>query len=300
MLRNLIGENIELGWTPGEGVAAIKLDAAQLNQILVNLCLNARDAIDDVGIISIETAMTLIDEQTAHIYECKPGRYVCLKVSDDGRGMSEETKEHLFEPFYTTKPMGKGTGLGLATIHGIVRQHNGAIHLSSNLGQGTVVSIYWPPFEEGEFATYGEKGTELPLASNETVLVVEDEEAILELAVTQLAALGYNVLSAATPALAIDLALAHVGKIDLLLTDVVLPDMNGSALADKLADLRPGIRALFMTGYSTDIVARYSTLDSSNLLLHKPFSRESLAQAVQKALSQPILPRGEQRNGSGI
>ena len=233
MLRRLIGEDIDLAWLPGADLWPVKMDPAQIDQILANLCVNARDAIADVGKVTIETQNVSLDEAYCAAHAgFAPGEFVMLTVSDDGCGMDEETQRRLFEPFFTTKEIGKGTGLGLSTVYGIVKQNDGFINVYSEPGQGTTFRIYIPRHAAGMVETRATIAAELPQGHGETVLLVEDEPAMLNMGKGMLEKLGYTVLTAATPGEAMRLAEEHAGEIHLLMTDVVMPEMNGRDLAE--------------------------------------------------------------------
>jgi two-component system sensor histidine kinase EvgS len=285
MLRRLIGEDIELRWLPEGGLWAVRMDPTQVDQILANLCVNARDAIAGVGRISIETDNVRFDrDYCADHAGFIPGEYVMLAVSDNGQGMDKETLANLFEPFFTTKELGRGTGLGLATVYGIVKQNEGFINVYSEPGRGTIFKIYLPrQAREAE-------GSEVPACAEvaggtgETVLVVEDEAAVLKLACRVLADLGYTVLSAATPVEALGQAEAHGGRIDLLITDVVMPQMNGRELAERLRERHGPLRVLYMSGYTANTIAHHGVLEAGVAFMEKPFSRQALARHVRQAL----------------
>ncbi len=270
MLRRLIGEDIDLAWIPGADLWPVKIDPAQIDQILANLCINARDAIVGTGKLTIETANISFDEAyCADHLDASPGHYVRIAVSDDGYGMDKQTLAHLFEPFFTTKGIGQGTGLGLATVHGIVRQNAGFINVYSEPGQGTTFHIYLPRSAEATPQPV-ERREELATSAGETVLLVEDEPAILAMSRTMLQRIGYHVLAAATPAEALRLAEAHSGDIDLLMTDVVMPDMNGRDLANALRALYPGLKCLFMSGYTANVIAHRGVLDEGVHFIQSP------------------------------
>jgi len=286
MLRQLIGESLELAWLPGSGAGCVLMDPSQIDQVLVNLCLNARDAVTEHGRITIETAHSELDpEYCASRAGFVPGIYEVLTVTDDGVGMGPETLAHLFEPFFTTKQEGQGTGLGLATVYGIVRQNNGFINVYSEPGRGTAFRIYLPTCA-GE-ATPGPANRENhpPEATpEETILLVEDEPLIREIACKMLRRLGYQVLVAETPTEANRLATEHEGPIHLLLTDVVMPRMSGRDLANRITALFPSIRLLFMSGYTANVIAHHGVLDPGVHFLQKPFSLQELATKVRQAL----------------
>ena len=287
MLQRLIGENIHLSWRPAPDLWLVKVDPSQIDQILVNLCINARDAINDVGNIGIETQNGVVDESYSAAHkEFVPGEYVRLVVSDDGAGMDKETVTHIFEPFYTTKELGKGTGLGLATVYGIVKQNNGFINVYSEPGQGTAFSIYLPRYrgEEGQ-ALKGDVTGVMPSLGKGTILLVEDEPAILEMASLMLEELGYTVLAAGTTGEAIRLFKEHTDAIQLLMTDVVMPDMNGYDLSKKLSSLSPQLKCLFMSGYTANVIAHHGVLDEGMHFIQKPFSLPDLATKLQEVLA---------------
>jgi PAS domain S-box-containing protein len=287
MLRRIIGENIELLWHPAADPCRVKMDPTQIDQILANLCVNAGDAIDDVGGITIETGAAYFDESYCRMHaEFQPGEYVQLTVSDDGCGMDETTKSKLFEPFFTTKEAGKGTGLGLATVYGIVRQNSGFINIYSELGRGTTVKIYLPCCtDEPQSPSVRHKSGEPTSAHGETVLMVEDEQVVLEFSKIMLERLGYRVLTAATPGEALEMVETHGASLDLLITDVIMPEMDGRSLAEKVTQQCPGTRVLYISGYTASVISRYGILEKEVHFLQKPFSMHDLAEMVRKALA---------------
>jgi two-component system sensor histidine kinase EvgS len=287
MLRRLIGEDIDLTWIPQDGLWPVNIDPAQLDQILANLCVNARDAIEGVGRITIEAKNVALDEGTGTtVTGLAAGDYVALTVSDNGAGMEKDVLDHLFEPFYTTKGPGRGTGLGLATVYGIVRQNDGNITAHSQPGVGTTFNIYLPRFS-GQPAKWTVEGAEDAWrASGQTVLLVEDEPAMLNLGKAMLERLGFVVLSASGPAGAVRLAEEHPGRIDLLITDVVMPEMNGKDLAARIGAVRRDLTCLFMSGYTSDVIAHRGVLDQDVRFLQKPFSTKDLASKVKEALER--------------
>ena len=288
MLRRLIGEDIDMAWQPGVDLWPIKVDPSQIDQILANLCVNARDAIANTGKVTIETVNATLDAAYVQSHpECVPGDYVMLAVSDTGHGMDEATRAHLFEPFFTTKELGKGTGLGLATVFGIVKQNLGLISVDSEPGQGTTFKICLPR-AEAEAPAAAPAGRKPTPRGTETVLLVEDEKQVLVLAQRILQQRGYTVLAARTPEAALRLAGEHSGAIHLLITDVVMPGMNGRELRNQLAALKPGMRCLYMSGYTADVIAHHGVLDEGVQFLQKPFTIESLAERVREALQQPL------------
>jgi len=287
MLQRLIGENIHINWQPDANLWPIKVDPSQIDQILTNLCINARDAISDVGKMTIETGKCSFDEDYCAAYTgFLPGEYVLLAVSDNGCGMDKETLSHLFEPFYTTKVIGKGTGLGLATVYGIVRQNNGLINVYSEPDKGTTFRIYLPR-HVGKTAQVQTRGpVEANSRGHETILLVEDDPSILEMTTRMLKKQGYTVLSANSPGEAIHLARERTGEIHLLMTDVVMPEMNGRDLAKNLLSLFPHLKRLFMSGYTANVIAHHGVLDEGVYFIQKPFSIKELAAKVREALDQ--------------
>ncbi len=288
MLRPLIGENIELAWLPGKNLGPVKIDPSQVDQILANLCVNARDAIGDTGQITIETTAVVLDAAAcavAHV-DCIPGEYVLLTVSDNGCGMDAEILSHLFEPFFTTKATGKGTGLGLATVYGIVKQNNGCIQVDSEPGCGTAFKVFLPRHAVEGDQLVGAKAARPDARGHETILLVEDEPMILEMAAMMLTQQGYVVLSAATPGEAMQLAREHAGAISLLMTDVVMPEMNGRALARHLLARYPALKCLFMSGYTADVIAHHGVLDEGVHFIQKPFTMQVLAAKIREVLGR--------------
>jgi signal transduction histidine kinase/CheY-like chemotaxis protein len=285
MLQRLLGEDIDLAWLPGHDLWPVKMDPSQLDQILANLAVNARDAIADTGKITIETENVSRDAAyCADHPDCLPGEYVLLAVSDNGCGMDKEILAQIFEPFFTTKEKDKGTGLGLATVYGVVRQNNGFINVYSEPGQGTTFSIYLPSFSSEEVTPTETRLAEEPTGGTETVLLVEDEATLLHLGKTILQRLGYTVLAASTPMAAIELAQEHPGEIHLLITDVVMPEMNGRDLAKRLVSLRPTMHCLFMSGYTANVIAHHGVLDTDIHFIQKPFSIDDLARTARETL----------------
>ena len=287
MLRRLIGEDIDLSWTPGENIWPVKMDPSQIDQIMANLCVNARDAIDGVGKIIIETQNFRADALYCGDHpEFAPGNYVMLAVSDDGHGMSREVHDNLFEPFYTTKKVGKGTGLGLSTVYGIVKQNDGFINVYSEPGAGATFKIYLPRNREIT-AARGKSTAEAVVGGSETVLLVEDEVAILRMGKTMLERFGYDVLDAHRPEEALSIVESHSGPIHLLITDVVMPDMNGKELAAQIRKKHPRIKVLFMSGYTANVIMHRGILKDDVNFLQKPFTVESLIGKARRVLDQP-------------
>jgi signal transduction histidine kinase len=289
MLRRLIGEDISLSTHLDPDLAHINGDSGQLEQVLLNLAVNARDAMPNGGALTIATGnVDLSDEHGDRHMGAAPGKYVMLAVTDTGGGMSKEVQQRLFEPFYTTKGPGKGTGLGLSTVHGIVKQSGGDVYVYSELGHGTTFKVYFPRLSaEAELiATTAEHAAITPRGT-ETVLLAEDDEALRALGERVLSAFGYNVLVARTGAEALRIVAEHKGRIDLVATDVVMPEMNGSQLVAKVLKARPGIRVLFMSGYTDDEVVRRGVIDGQTAFLQKPFTPDLLAQKVRQVLDLP-------------
>ena len=288
MLRRLIGEDIDLAWLPGSDVWPVKMDPSQVDQIMANLCVNARDAIADVGKVTIETENISFDEDyCADHAEFVPGEYVLLAVSDDGCGMALETMDKIFEPFFTTKVQGKGTGLGLATVYGIVKQNAGFINIYSEPDKGTSIKIYFSRHTDQCSEAIAEDHIEIPLSQgSEVVLLVEDDAAILKLGKRMLENLGYMILPANGPQEAIKLAEKHTGEIHLLITDVVMPEMNGRELSEQIRTLYPKIRILFMSGYTANVIAHRGVLEDGVCFIPKPFSKKDMAIKIREVLDE--------------
>lgn len=286
ILSRLLGEDIEIEWVPQEDLWNVKADPAQVDQVLANLAVNARDAISGPGKITIETANAVVDEAYCRSHaEAAPGEYVVLVVSDTGQGMTQEVLEHIFEPFFTTKEIGKGTGLGLATVYGIVKQNGGFVNVYSEPAKGSSFKIYLPRFRAEAEEPARAEPIRRPLSrGNETILVVEDEKAVLELVRTILEGLGYTVLAERTPADAIRTVESYAGDLHLLLTDIVMPGMDGRQLAERLRAFRPGLKCLFMSGYASNVIAQSGVLEPGVIFIQKPFSSADLADKVRQAL----------------
>lgn len=294
MLTRMIGEDIELVMVPGGDLGSIRADAGQIEQVIMNLAVNARDAMPSGGRLTIETSnVSLTQEQAKFQVPIQPGDYVLLSISDTGAGMDSETQSHLFEPFFTTKGP-KGTGLGLSTVYGIIKQSGGYIWVFSELGKGTTFRIYFPRVPEiaerpvqtmpaAESVIPAEPGTE-------TILLVEDEANLRYLARQFLEKQGYRVIEAADGTVAMQIAVAHEGVIHLLLTDVIMPGMNGRELAQRIAEVRPNTKILYMSGYTENVIGHNGTLDAGVRLLQKPFTLRELKNRVREVLeSVPAL-----------
>jgi CheY-like chemotaxis protein len=270
----------------------VKIDPSQLDQVIANLCVNARDAIQGQGKLRLETFNSALGEADCEGQPgAQPGDFVTLAVRDNGKGMDAETLAHLFEPFFTTKANGLGTGLGLATVYGIVRQNRGVIRVESTPGQGSNFLVSLPRHLGAGEAAPAEAPASPATAKAATILVVEDEPAILDLTRLRLKEAGHQVLSAQGPELALRLASEHPGSIDLLLTDVVMPGMNGKEICDALRRSRPGIPCVYMSGYTADVITRQGDILTQGVrLLQKPFTKGELLQAVRAALDSPGTP----------
>jgi PAS domain S-box-containing protein len=291
MLQRLIGEDMVMTTVLAPGLRQVNVDPGQIEQIVMNLAVNARDAMPTGGKLTIETKNVDLDETyNASRPEVIPGRYVMLAVSDTGCGMTPEIQAHIFEPFFTTKGPGKGTGLGLATVYGIVKQSGGFIYLYSEPGRGTAFKIYLPAVEKRE-SEKSLHGVKLMPHGTETILLVEDEDAVRAVSRFALQTFGYNVLEANRPTEAIRLCEQHQGPIALLVTDIVMPGMGGRALTERISELRPGIKVLYVSGYTDDAVVRHGVLQADVAFLQKPFTPTSLANKVRQVLDQ-TLPVG--------
>jgi signal transduction histidine kinase/ActR/RegA family two-component response regulator len=287
MLRRLIGEDVDLTWAPTSDLWPVKIDPGQVDQILANLCVNARDAIVGVGKITLETCNTTFDDIFVSQHPgFVPGEYVQLCVSDNGCGIDKETLAHLFEPFFTTKGVGQGTGLGLATVYGIVRQNHGFINVYSEPAHGSRFTIYLPRHADKAARLESINPVQPAASGHGTILLVEDEPSLLRIGKRALESLGYTVLTASTPGEAIRRAGEHSGPIHLLLTDVVMPEMDGRELALRLHSLYPALKRLFMSGYTANVIAHHGVLDEGIHFIQKPFTITALADKVREALAE--------------
>jgi two-component system cell cycle sensor histidine kinase/response regulator CckA len=285
MLRRLIGEDIVLTAKLEAGVGKVMVDPGQVEQVLVNLIVNARDAMPRGGNLTIETRNVELDEEygSKHV-GVAPGKYVLLAVSDTGEGMSEDVRHRVFEPFFTTKEKGKGTGLGLSTVYGIVKQSGGNVWIYSELGRGTTFKVYLPQVES-ETRELGEKIVEVaPRGGSETILLVEDEEVVRGLARRILEQAGYSVVEASKGDEALRFCAEHPAEVDLLLTDVVMPEMSGKELADRLKSQYPELKMVFMSGYTDESIVHHGVLDSSVEFIQKPFTPRALVRKVREVL----------------
>jgi len=287
MLRRLIGEDVTLALALSPESGNIKADPGHVEQAIVNLAVNARDAMPMGGRLAIETANVMLDETYARTHMgVTPGEFVMIAVSDSGHGMDTETRRRVFEPFFTTKAKGKGTGLGLATVYGIVKQTGGDIWVYSEPGCGTTFKLYFPRVTEPVMDAADSGGETAKRAGGETILVVEDEKAVRDLTVRMLKHLGYEILTACSGTEALELSAGYPRTIDLLLTDVVMPNMSGRQLADALVLTRPQTRVLFLSGYTENTVVHHGVLEPGVDFLPKPFSRETLSRKVREVLAR--------------
>jgi nitrogen-specific signal transduction histidine kinase len=284
MLNRLIGENITLIWRPGGDLWTVKMDLSQIDQVLANLCINARDSIEDVGKITIETGNVTCDKEYCEKHHgIDSGEYVMMTVSDTGCGMTKETVDRIFEPFFTTKGIGKGTGLGLSTVYGIMQQNKGFINVYSEPDNGTTFKAYFPRYLGESVVDYRESSVRANQGNGETILLVEDEPAILRVTEDRLKRLGYSVLAFSDPKKAAECC-QELNGIHLLMTDVVMPEMNGPELFRRVEQAHPGIKCLYMSGYAENMIAHHGILDTGVNFISKPFSMEDMASKINKVL----------------
>lgn len=285
MLNRLIGEDVDLSWLPGTGVWPVRMDSTQVDQILVNLSVNARDAIEGVGKITIETSNVVLDEAFCKGHPgAMPGEYVQLSVSDNGAGMDTVTIEQIFEPFFTTKKIGKGTGLGLATVYGIVKQNDGFVNVYSEPELGTTFKIYFRRYSGSHQPVKIEEPVEIVHGLGERILLVEDEMAVRNLGEMMLINLGYQVISASSPNAALKLVAGETKDIEVLITDVVMPEMNGHEFASRMQEQYPDIKVIFMSGYTANVIAHRGVLEDGVNFLQKPFTIHALATQLRAVL----------------
>jgi PAS domain S-box-containing protein len=286
LLRPLIGENIELITKPENNLGRTRADAGQIEQVIMNLVVNSKDAMPNGGKITIQTANVSLDDDWRREYSyIQPGPYVMLSVSDNGQGMDKETQSRIFEPFFTTKEKGKGTGLGLSTVYGIVKQSGGYVFAHSEVAKGTTFRIYLPRVEDAAEPMSPSHTAKTSLRGSETVLLVEDEESVRQLVRETLAARGYNVLEADDGQKALEISASHAGTIHMLVTDVVMPGMSGRELAKLLVESRPQIKVLYLSGYTEDAIIHQGALDSGTAFLQKPFTLQMLSRKVRDVLN---------------
>jgi CheY-like chemotaxis protein len=289
LLQRLIGEDIELVVISNPTLGLVKADAGQLEQIIMNLAVNARDAMPPGGKLTIETSNVEIDEDYALQHpSTRKGPHVMLSVTDTGCGMDADTKAHMFEPFFTTKEFGKGTGLGLSTVYGIVKQSGGSVWVYSEVGIGSSFKIYLPCVSPELVTAAPSDVPEKIEGGLQTILIVEDEVPLLEVTRRSLEAFGYAILAAKTPAEAIRMSESHPGPIHLMVTDVIMPGMSGAQLASRLSASRPEMKVLYVSGYTDDTIVRHGVLERGLAFLQKPFSPKTLARKVGEVLA-PVL-----------
>lgn len=285
MLKRLIGENIQLVWKPVKKELSVQINEVSFDQILVNLCVNSRDAIKDHGVITITTDSVIIDDKEALQRNVLPGEYALIEVADNGIGMNKETLEHIFDPFFTTKGVGKGTGLGLSTVYGIIKNNGGCIDVQSEIEKGSAFKIYIPLFiEKRDYAQYHDDAVQKLFRGTETILLVEDEVSILKMMKRMLGILGYTVLEASDPFEALEIVKSYIGTIHLLITDVIMPKMNGVDLSKLVSAIYPQIKIIYTSGYSSDVLLKHSIKISDINYLKKPVSFATLASTVRTVL----------------
>jgi len=293
MLRRLIGENIDLSVAVEEGVGLITADPGQIEQVLLNLAVNARDAMPKGGRLTIEARNVELDATDKKKHDpIIPGRYVLLAVEDTGCGMDEKTQARIFDPFFTTKEVGKGTGLGLATVYGIVKQSRGYIWVYSEVGQGTIFKVYLPRTDQTIQPLKQTEDEMMALQGSETILLAEDSESLREMAREYLESIGYTVLDANSGTQALERAKEFQGRIDMLLTDIIMPEMGGPELADRLVSLRPEVKVIFTSGYTGDVIAGHGPLDPAAVFIQKPYRPKALARKIREVLRGKRSPAG--------
>jgi CheY-like chemotaxis protein len=291
MLRRVIGEDVVLSTVQAEAPCLVRADRAQLEQVLLNLVVNARDAMPRGGTLKIETTSAEIDAPDAEELDLAVGRYVIVRVTDTGTGMDGATQARIFEPFFTTKPNGKGTGLGLSTVFGIVKQSGGQIHVESEPGRGTVFRIYLPRTDAAPAISDEAPAPSPSVRGTETILIVDDDEQVRQVAVAILRKHGYSVIDAATPGDALLICEQFQGRLDLLVTDVVMPRMSGRQLWERVAPLRPEMKVLFVSGYADDAIVDYGVLSSELAFVQKPLVPALLLTKVRSVLDGDSTPR---------
>jgi two-component system cell cycle sensor histidine kinase/response regulator CckA len=285
MLRRLIGEDVELVTIAAPDLGLVSADPGQIQQIIMNIAANARDAMPHGGRFTIETSNAIVDEDYAREHPTlNPGNYVMMAISDNGSGMDAATQARIFEPFFTTKGKGKGTGLGLSTVYGIVKQSNGFVWVYSEPGKGTAFKIYFPQLEGTRAAPPAKGQSEAAIRGGETVLIAEDESSARALAARVLREQGYTVFEAPDGMEALRVARELSGKIDLVLTDVVMPKISGTELVSQIEAMKPGVKALYLSGYTDSAVVHHGLLDSNVAFLQKPFTVENLARKVREVI----------------
>ncbi|MCD4700566.1 MAG: response regulator, partial [Candidatus Aegiribacteria sp.] len=287
MIRRVIGEHIELDFIPGKELGTVHADRGQMEQVLTNLCVNSRDAMPEGGTITIEIRNVLLNDEYIKTHSwARPGRYILLSVTDTGCGMDEDTMNSVFDPFFTTKEVGKGTGLGLSTIYGIVKQHDGQIQVYSEVGKGTMFSIYLPAVEHSTAEVSSSVDSPVP-GGTETILVAEDDDMVRRLTVQTLERAGYTVLDARNGKEAVRLFETHADEIALAVLDVVMPGLSGKQVHDRIKEIRPDVRVLFSSGYSSSAIHTRFVLDKGLQLIQKPYSPDDLIRRVREVLDTP-------------
>ena len=287
MLRRLITENITLETVVDPHLKSVRADTGQIEQVIMNLVVNAAHAMAEGGRLTLETRNVILDESfTRRHAEARPGPHVLLAVSDTGCGMDAATRERIFEPFFTTKSADKGAGLGLATVHGIVKQSDGHILVYSEPGRGTTFNVYLPAIEEVDSGQTAAPPSDALPRGHETVLLCEDDGLVCKLIADSLRSAGYTVISAVSGEEGLAAAQKHGGAIDLLITDVIMPDMNGKTCAERVHETRPDMPVLFISGYTSNVIAKHGVLDKGVAFLEKPFTQLALLKKVQKVLSE--------------
>ncbi len=300
MLARLIGEDIEMRMVLEPALGAVQADPGHIEQIVMNLVSNARDAMPRGGKLTLETANVFLDQDYARRHaDVTPGQYVMLAVTDNGQGMDAATQARVFEPFFTTKELGRGTGLGLSTVYGIVKQSGGHIEVYSEVGHGTTFKVYLPRVQEAVAAVSAAKPIARDLHGSETVLVVEDEDMLRELISRSLTFYGHTVLAARHGGEALLLCEQHPGPIHLLLTDVVMPQMSGRDLADRLAPLRPDMKVLYMSGYTENAIVHHGVLETNVSFIQKPFRIKTLMEKIREIFTESPRPPGPIKTSSG-
>ncbi len=287
MLPRLIGENIRIHWQQTAQLWTTWVDPSQIEQVLTNLCINARDAIVGVGSIYITTSNCTFEAgKVIGDAQCPPGDYVSIAVSDDGKGMNAATRAHIFEAFFTTKGVDKGSGLGLAMVYGIIKQNHGFIDVTSQIGKGTTITMYWPRYLGNVQPTCPQVEEKTLPGGTETILIVEDERAVMRAVARILKQLGYHVLEATGPTMALALAAESDREIHLVLTDVIMPEMDGRQLTDRLRAAHPTLKCVFMSGYSAEFITYQNVLEDGMHFIHKPFTTHELAAIIRCALDE--------------
>jgi two-component system cell cycle sensor histidine kinase/response regulator CckA len=288
MVRRLIGEDIDLFTITDPELGQVRADPGQIEQVLLNLIVNARDAMPQGGKLTIETANVILSDEYEQRHAATPGAYAMLAVSDSGCGMDNEIREHIFEPFFTTKGAGKGTGLGLSTVYGIVKQSGGHLWLYSELNKGTTFKVYLPQVDMGQAQQEAVTATRGVTKGTETVLLVEDDDQVRSILTSILETQGYHVIVASNGTEALKIAAQDNGLIHLMMTDVVMPQMSGRELAEQVSEIRPDMKILYMSGYTDDAIVRHGLLDEKLNFLQKPFDSAAVSRKVRQVLDPHV------------